>query len=76
MRRSCLPTTSSGWLRSRLHKTFNPDPDEEDTADANVPVVDPTLDETRRILVDYINFLAKKSGVAASRPGGKGAASN
>ena len=57
-------------------KTFNPDPDEDDTADANVPVVDPTLDETRRILVDYISFLAKKSGVAASRPGGKGAVSN
>ena len=57
-------------------KTFNPDPDEDDPADANVPVVDPTLDETRRILVDYISFLAKKSGVAVSRPGGKGAVSN
>jgi len=69
-------TTNSAPVEVADVKTFNPDPDEDDTADLNIPVVDPTLDETRRLLVDYISFLAKKSGVAASSPGGKGAVSN
>lgn len=39
--------------------------DPEDIADADVPAVDPTLDETRRILVDYIQLLSGKNGVTA-----------
>jgi carboxyl-terminal processing protease len=45
----------------------NPEGDEEAGPDA--APVDSTLDETRRILVDYIQLLAKKSGVAAAKPG-------
>ena len=54
----------------------DPDADEDETADADVPAVDPALDETRRILVDYIHLLAKKSGVAATQPASRPAGSN
>jgi len=42
------------------------DAEEENGPDA--APVDPTLVETRRILVDYIQILAKKSGVVVAKP--------
>ena len=43
--------------------------DPEDAADPDVPAIDITLDETRRILIDYIRQLDKGGGVAVTRPG-------
>ena len=45
------------------------DEDFDEPADPDAPAVDITLDETRRILIDYIHLLDKAGGVAATRPG-------
>jgi carboxyl-terminal processing protease len=54
-------------------KTPAADRDDEDDDgepdDADIPAVDPTLDETRRILVDYLTLLDREHGVAANRQG-------
>ena len=42
--------------------------DSDDSADLDAPAIDVTLDETRRILIDYIRLLDKASGVAVTRP--------
>ena len=42
--------------------------DSDDPADPDAPAVDVTLDETRRILIDYIRLLDKAGGVAVTRP--------
>lgn len=43
--------------------------DDEHLADELVPGLDITLDETRRILIDYIHLLGKDAGVAAAADG-------
>jgi carboxyl-terminal processing protease len=54
-------------------KTPAADRDDEDDDgepdDADIPAVDPTLDEARRILVDYLTLLDREHGVAAHRQG-------
>jgi len=42
--------------------------DSDNPADPDVPAIDVTLDETRRILIDYIRLLDKAGGVAVTRP--------
>jgi len=44
--------------------------------DELVPGVDATLDETRRVLIDYIRLLDKAGGVAATGKGGRGTVNN
>jgi carboxyl-terminal processing protease len=49
-----------------------PDPNEEETdesTEVDAPAVDITLDETRRILIDYIHLVDKAGGVAAAKAG-------
>jgi hypothetical protein len=43
--------------------------EDADEADPDAPAVDITLDETRRILIDYIHLIDKAGGVAATKPG-------
>jgi C-terminal peptidase prc len=43
--------------------------EDEGVVDELVPGLDVTLDETRRILIDYIHLLDKSGGVAVARPG-------
>ena len=45
------------------------DEDLDEPADPDAPAVDITLDETRRILIDYIHLIDKAGGVAATKPG-------
>jgi len=42
------------------------DDDEDAVADENVPHIDITLDEARRILVDYLNLISKRSSLAGT----------
>jgi len=42
--------------------------DLDDSVELDAPAIDVTLDETRRILVDYIRLLDKAGGVAVTRP--------
>ena len=42
--------------------------DDDGPADLEAPAVDVTLDETRRILIDYIRLLDKGGGVAVTKP--------
>ena len=56
-------------VKSNEGKSEHGDEDLDEPADADVPAVDITLDETRRILIDYIHLLDKASSVAATKPG-------
>jgi carboxyl-terminal processing protease len=50
-------------------KAKSEDPDEMDnTDDPDVPPVDTTLDEAKRILIDYVKLLNNNSGVAQTTP--------
>jgi carboxyl-terminal processing protease len=52
------------------------DPDVDESVEPDAPAVDITLDETRRILIDYIHLLDKAGGVAATKPGKPTGANN
>lgn len=53
---------------NEVNLAASPTSAEPEPAEETPPVVDATLDETQRILVDYINLLARKGIAANARP--------
>ena len=61
----------SAAAKTNAAKSTPKNDDDDDAVDADVPTVDITLDETKRILIDYIGLLNNGNGVVSTSPGSK-----
>jgi carboxyl-terminal processing protease len=61
------PVTKTNNLTAKLEGDATPANEDEEIAEATPPAVDPALEETERILVDYVTLLGRK-GLASKAP--------